>query len=103
MLLAMVFLSQWMYADIVEYLKLTQQLNYLHYILPLKWFLVLGSIGLSAYLLLTMFKGEKSDEKKQKKRTKEKPKSQKDNALTQREESFLKRKIRSKADILMGR
>ena len=41
LLLSTVLLSQWIYADIIEYLKLTEKTQYLDYILPIKWFVIL--------------------------------------------------------------
>lgn len=107
LLLSVVLLSQWLYSDIVEYLKLTKQTEYLNYILPIKWLMIFSNIGISTYLVLTIFKS-KEEEKKEKKLEKveikkeakaEKKVSSKDE-LSDREKSFLKRKIRSEADIL---
>lgn len=103
-LLSMVFLSQWLYSDIVEYLKLTEQTNYLNYVLPAKWLMIFFNIGLSAYLVLTIFKSKEEEKKVDKKPKKEEIKKEKTSSsnveLTDREKSFLKRKIRSEADIL---
>lgn len=103
LLLSSVLLSQWLYSDVVEYLKLTEQTQYLNYILPIKWIMIFSNIGISAYLLITLFK--KNEEKKVEIKVKEKEKSlskvSKD--LSEREKSFLKKKIRSEADILMDK
>ena len=100
-LLSMVMLSQWIYEDVVEYLKLSENVGYLSFVLIGKWLLIFTNIAVSAYLILTMF----SKEGKQDKRGKSKEK-QNDKAvisvdtLTERERSFLTRKLRTKAEIL---
>lgn len=96
-LLALVLMSQWIYADVLEYLKITQQTEYLHYILPLKWSIVIGCIALSAYLVLSMFNKEQKPSKRPA------PKEAAKQKLSERERSFLGRKLRSKADMLMDR
>lgn len=106
-LLAVVLLSQWIYADIVEYLKLTQKVQYLSYILPAKWGVIFFNIGLSAYLILTMFSNAKSAKKSKKAKKQEKRETKKvvleknSTTLSERERSFLTKKLRSEAEILM--
>lgn len=95
-LLSMVLLSQWIYGDIVEYLRLSENIAYLSYVLVGKWLLIFSNIAVSAYLILTMFRKEEKTDKKKKR----------DeviisvDTLTDRERSFLTRRLRSKADIL---
>lgn len=96
-LISMIFLSQWLYSDIVEYLKLTEQTSFLNYILPAKWLMIFFNIGLSSYLIFTIFKPEKKVEEPI-----EKSKN-KTSTLTDREKSFLNRKLRSEAEILMDK
>ena len=67
-LLSIVFLSQWIYSDVVEYLQLTKQLQYLDFLLPIKWIVILFNIGFSAYLILTIFKPSKEEQKNIKKK-----------------------------------
>lgn len=100
-LLSLVPLSQWLYGDIVEYLQITEQTEFLHYLLPIKWLLILGCIALSSYLVLTMFKT--SPTKKPEEPTKETPIPKNKKKLSEREKSFLKKKLRSEAEILMDR
>ncbi len=54
-LLALILLSEYIYSDLVEYLKLRNKLDLLDLLLPLKWGVILGSIFLIAYLLLSIF------------------------------------------------
>lgn len=107
LLLSTVLLSQWLYSDIVEYLKLTEQTQYLNYILPIKWIMIFSNIGISTYLVLTLFKSKEEDKKeKNVQKEQRKPELKKEqnfsskSELSDREKSFLKRKIRSEADIL---
>ena len=96
-LLSIVLLSQWIYGDVVEYLQLTKQLQYLSFILPIKWLIILFNIAFSAFLILTIFKPQKENKKKVEKSIKE----EKD--LSQREKEFLTKKLRNKSEILMDR
>ncbi|MFT7824525.1 MAG: hypothetical protein ABXS92_07170 [Sulfurimonas sp.] len=100
-LLSMVLLSQWIYGDIVEYLKLSDNVAYLSYVLVGKWVLTFTNIGVSAYLVLTMFrKEEKRDKKSESKGKRKVEKVVSVDTLSDRERSFLTRKLRSKAEIL---
>ena len=92
-LLTMVLFSQWIYSDIVEYLKLTEKVDYLNYVLPTKWLLIIFNIGLSTYLILTMFRSEK----------KTNTQVDENDELSEREKSFLTKKVRSKSEILMDK
>ena len=47
--------SGFIYGDVVEYLKLTQNIEYLKYVLALKWFIIIFNSLLSIYLILTLF------------------------------------------------
>ncbi|MBD3790609.1 MAG: hypothetical protein IE918_00395 [Campylobacterales bacterium] len=103
-LLSMVLLSQWIYGDIVEYLRLSEKVEYLSYVLAGKWTVIFSNIAVSAYLILTMFRKEDKPDKKN--RSKEKNQDQEVisvDTLTDRERSFLTRKLRSKAEILMDK
>ncbi len=90
------------YADIVEYLKLKEKLEYLEIALISKWLIIIFNIGISIYLILTLFKKEETgSSKKEKIVEKETIKKEK---FTQREKEFLNKKnIRSKADILLDK
>lgn len=103
-LLSMVLLSQWIYGDIVEYLKLSGNVAYLSYVLVGKWTVIFSNIALSAYLILTMFRKEEKREKnvKQKENKSDQERISVD-TLSDREKSFLTRKLRSEAEILMDK
>lgn len=121
LLLSVVLFSQWIYSDVVEYLRLRDRLQYLDFILPIKWSIIFFNIGLSLYLILSLFKsdkdekGEKSTEtKKEKPLTKEtKKKSSSDKKevkkeakaekFTDREKMFLhKKNLKTKADSILN-
>jgi len=106
MLLSIVLLSQWIYADVVEYLELTKQLQYLSFVLPIKWLIILFNIVLSAFLILTIFKPQKEDKRKAEKIIKEEMKKTKrrdEKDLSKREKEFLTKKLKSESEILMER
>ena len=102
LLLIIAFFANVIYADIVEYLKLKEKLEYLEIALISKWLIIIFNIGISIYLILTLFKKEESGNgKKEKIVEKETIKKEK---FTQREKEFLNKKnIRSKADILLDK
>jgi hypothetical protein len=103
-LLSMVLLSQWIYGDIVEYLRLSENIGYLSYVLVGKWTVIFTNIAVSAYLVLTMFRKEEKKDKKIK--SKDKKREQEVisvDTLTARERSFLTRKLRSEAEILKNK
>ncbi|ABV67999.1 hypothetical protein [Aliarcobacter butzleri] len=102
LLLIIALFANVIYADIVEYLKLKEKLEYLEIALISKWLIIIFNIGISIYLILTLFKKEESGNgKKEKIVEKENIKKEK---FTQREKEFLNKKnIRSKADILLDK
>lgn len=102
LLLIIALFANVIYADIVEYLKLKEKLEYLEIALLSKWLIIIFNIGISIYLILTLFKKEESENgKKEKIVEKETIKKEK---FTQREKEFLNKKnIRSKADILLDK
>ncbi|WP_419671653.1 hypothetical protein [Aliarcobacter butzleri] len=102
LLLIIALFANVIYADIVEYLKLKEKLEYLEIALLSKWLIIIFNIGISIYLILTLFKKEESgSSKKEKIVEKETIKKEK---FTQREKEFLNKKnIRSKADILLDK
>jgi len=100
-LLSIVLLSQWIYSDIVEYLSLTGQTSFISMVLIIKWSIIFFNISLSSFLVLTLFKSQKSDKQEKKKETtKEKTKVDK-NSLSPREKEFMSRKIRTEAEIIL--
>jgi len=101
LLLSIVFLSEWIYADVVELLKLTQKVEYLTLILPAKWLIILTNICLSAYLIATMFQKEEIPQEAIK--PKILPTKKENEILNEKEKALLTKKLRSKAEILMER
>ncbi len=102
LLLFSALFSQFIYSDIVEYLKLKEQIDYLDYILPLKWIFILFCITSSVFLILSLFKKEDVKEVKNKKNKSEKIKKD-DKEFSKREEKFLNKKVRNQAEILLDK
>ncbi len=104
-LLFIAFFADIIYVDIVEYLTLKNKLEYLEIALILKWLIIFFSILFSLYLFLGLFKLEKSDKNNQEieKQSKVIIKKQKsvDTKFSKREEKFLNKQLKSKADILV--
>ena len=104
LLLIIALFANAIYSDVVEYLKLKDKLAFLEIALISKWLIIIFNIVFSTYLLLTMFKKEdeqssKKEEIKRKESIKEEKKEEK---FTAREKEFLyKKKLRSKADLLV--
>lgn len=94
-LLLVALFSGFIYGDVVEYLKLTQNIEYLKYVLALKWFIIIFNSLLSIYLILTLFKNSENQEKSSVKKDKVETK----NTFTQRETELLhKKKLINKAE-----
>ncbi|MCT7467984.1 hypothetical protein [Aliarcobacter cryaerophilus] len=94
-LLLVALFSGFIYGDVVEYLKLTQNIEYLKYVLALKWFIIIFNSLLSIYLILTLFKNSENQEKSSVKKDKVETK----NNFTQRETELLhKKKLINKAE-----
>ena len=94
-LLLVALFSGFIYGDVVEYLKLTQNIEYLKYVLALKWFIIIFNYLLSIYLILTLFKNSENQEKSSVKKDKVETK----NSFTQRETELLhKKKLINKAE-----
>ena len=94
-LLLVALFSGFIYGDVVEYLKLTQNIEYLKYVLALKWFIIIFNSLLSIYLILTLFKNSEIQEKSSLKKDKVETK----NSFTQRETELLhKKKLINKAE-----
>ena len=108
-LLFVIFLSGFIYADIVQYLTLREKLDYLDFILPIKWIIIFGDIGIIAYLILSLFASDKKSKKD--KNTKDDMQEKEEKIiidpkelekLSEREASFLHtRKLRTKADLVI--
>ena len=94
-LLLVALFSGFIYGDVVEYLKLIQNIEYLKYVLVLKWFIIIFNSLLSIYLILTLFKNSEIQEKSSVKKDKVETK----NSFTQRETELLhKKKLINKAE-----
>lgn len=94
-LILVALFSGFIYGDVVEYLKLTQNIEYLKYVLVLKWFIIIFNSLLSIYLILTLFKNSEIQEKSSVKKDKVETK----NSFTQRETELLhKKKLINKAE-----
>ncbi|MCT7485254.1 hypothetical protein [Aliarcobacter cryaerophilus] len=94
-LLLVALFSGFIYGDVVEYLKLTQNIEYLKYVLALKWFIIIFNSLLSIYLILTLFKNSENQEKSSVKKDKVETK----NSFNQRETELLhKKKLINKAE-----
>lgn len=94
-LILVALFSGFIYGDVVEYLKLTQNIEYLKYVLALKWFIIIFNSLLSIYLILTLFKNSEIQEKSSVKKDKVETK----NSFTQRETELLhKKKLINKAE-----
>ena len=94
-LLLVALFSGFIYGDVVEYLKLTQNIEYLKYVLALKWFIIIFNSLLSIYLILALFKNSEIQEKSSVKKDKVETK----NSFTQRETELLhKKKLINKAE-----
>ena len=99
LLLVIAFFANAIYGDVVEYLKLKDKLDFLEIALISKWVIIIFNIVFSIYLVLTVFK---KDEKEQKIVEIKKEIIPKEEKFTQREKEFLyKKKLQTKADILV--
>ncbi|CAM4004344.1 hypothetical protein [Arcobacter cloacae] len=110
LLLVIALFAGVIYGDVVQYLKLTNNLQYLQIALISKWLIVIFNIVFSIYLLLTIFKKDELVQEKKKdtifkkNKVKNLDEDKKEEKFTQREKEFLyKKKIRSKADLLVDR
>ena len=108
LLLIIALFANSIYADVVQYLTLKKKLEFLEIVLLAKWIIIIFNIVFSIYLLLTMFKKEE-EKVPQKKKEKIKEKEKKDffsssEKFTEREKQFLhKKKLKTKADILVDK
>ncbi|AXK49031.1 hypothetical protein CRU87_08355 [Aliarcobacter trophiarum LMG 25534] len=101
-LLLVALFSGFIYGDIVEYLKLTEKIEYLKYILFAKWFIIIFNFLLSIYLILTLFKNNIKDDKQDIKQNLKKDKPEEKSSFTAREKELLyKKKLTNKADSLI--
>ncbi|MDP8034146.1 hypothetical protein QJU43_07905 [Pasteurella atlantica] len=97
-LLLIAFFADAIYEDFIEFLTLQNMLEYLALVLIIKWIIIIGNIALSSYLLITMFRRKDDPKSEEKEAVKVAVKEK----FTDREKRFLnKKKLRSKADILL--
>lgn len=102
-LLLVALFSSLIYTDIVQYLNLTNNTQYLKFVLFAKWFIILFNILLSLYLVLKIFKRKpETKEQDNREEAKKEQKIQKKESFSQREKELLyKKKLKTKADILL--
>ncbi len=97
------------YSDVVEYLTLKEKLEFLEMALISKWIIIIFSILASIYLIVSIFSIFKPKEEKFKKQENQKnndilsAKESKNSKFSKREEEFLKKDLKSKADLLVER
>lgn len=104
LLLIVALFANAIYGDVIEYLKLKDKLQYLEIALICKWTIIIFNIVFSVYLLLTMFKKEEeiAIKKELKKEESKIEQSSNKESLTSREQQFLyKKKLKTKADLLV--
>ena len=103
MLLIIALFANAIHADVIEYLKLKNRLDFLEIVLISKWVIIIFNIVFSVYLLLTMFNKQEEEKTKVKEsKTQNKKEEKKEEKFTAREKEFLnKKKIRTAADLLV--
>ena len=107
-LLIIALFANAIHADVIEYLKLKNRLDFLEIVLISKWVIIIFNIVFSVYLLLTMFNKQEEEKTKIKesktsnKKEEKKEEKKKEEKFTAREKEFLnKKKIRTAADLLV--
>jgi hypothetical protein len=99
LLLVVALFANAIYGDVIEYLKLKDRLEFLEVALISKWTVIIFNIVFSIYLILTIFKKEEKEQKNVEVKKEIIPKQEK---FTQREKEFLyKKKLKTKADLLV--
>ncbi|MRJ03154.1 MAG: hypothetical protein GXO19_02140 [Epsilonproteobacteria bacterium] len=109
-LLLLLLLSEYIYSDVVEYLKIRNKTEWLDLILPMKWIIIFATIFFIFYLLLTIFnppeeEGEAKREGKGEGRGERKPKKMAlpvDNGRKKEKRGLSKREIDSLARELIA-
>ena len=64
MLLIIALFANAIHADVIEYLKLKNRLDFLEIVLISKWVIIIFNIVFSVYLLLTMFNKQEEEKTK---------------------------------------
>lgn len=104
LLLLIALFSNFIYADVVEYLKLKNRLQYLEIALILKWIIIIFNLTFSIYLILTLFKKDDEFEEKEKNKPKKDDIKHSAKDFSQREKDLLyKKTLKTKADMLLGK
>lgn len=97
------------YSDVVEYLTLKEKLEFLEIALISKWVIIIFSILSSIAITVSIFSIFKPKEEKLKGQAYQKnndilsAKENKNSKFSKREEEFLKKDLKSKADLLVER
>ncbi|RXJ67630.1 hypothetical protein CRV08_09680 [Halarcobacter ebronensis] len=104
-LLLIALFANSIYSDVVEYLTLKNRLEYLEIALLTKWSVIIFNILFSIYIFLGLFKNSKTEEENKREIIKNKDiiKNNKNKKFTKREEEFLQKELKSKADLLVER
>jgi len=106
-LLLVAIFANMIYADVVEYLTLKNKLEYLEIALLSKWIVIIFNLLFSVYLILSLFKLEKNEKNNEKEQKNNdiinEEKENKEKKFSKREEEFLNKDLKSKADILVER
>jgi len=106
-LLLVAIFANMIYADVVEYLTLKNRLEYLEIALISKWGIIIFNLLFSVYLILSLFKLEESKKNNEKENKNDviidKDQERKEKTFSKREEEFLNKDLKSKADILVER
>ncbi|QKF81270.1 hypothetical protein [Halarcobacter ebronensis] len=104
-LLLIALFANSIYSDVVEYLTLKNRLEYLEIALLTKWSVIIFNILFSIYLFLGLFRNSKTEEENKREIIKNKDiiKNNKNKKFTKREEEFLQKELKSKADLLVER
>ena len=106
-LLLVAIFANMIYADVVEYLTLKNRLEYLEIALISKWGIIIFNLLFSVYLILSLFKLEENKKNNEKENKNDviidKDQERKEKTFSKREEEFLNKDLKSKADILVER
>lgn len=104
LLLIIALFANSIYTDVVQYLTLKEKLEFLEIVLLSKWIIIIFNIVFSIYLFLTMFKNQEDDYKKEEKKKEVKATTSSSEKFSEREKQFLhKKKLKTKADILLDK
>lgn len=60
--ISILLLSQYIYDDIIEYLKLSNKTEFISYVLPIKWIIILLFISMSVNIIISLFKNSDKED-----------------------------------------